>query len=270
MDWDTFWQKNHGAVNDDAFVSFAWEYNLSCWKERIQKDQPHARRILECGCGSGHFSFYMAQNGFQVSGVDLSESAISKTSEKFREAGLSADFVVGDIRKLPFPSNSFDVVFSGGVLEFFEDIKAPLEEMVRVLRPGGMLIANIVPRKFSIQTIADVQRTIVHALRNIAKGKIKKIFKSASHTPSGYGISDRTLSEYASVMNSLDVSRVEALCASPFPQLALPNSWRKTYANFVRKRLDFWRKFNENSAKWTEIIGITYNLVAYKKEANKP
>ena len=81
---------------------------------------------------------------------------------------------LGDINKLPFEDNSFDIVFSGGVLEYFENYEIPMSEMTRVLRPNGVFAANMVPRKFSIQTIADCAANIGSFFKSYITGNFKK------------------------------------------------------------------------------------------------
>ncbi len=170
------------------------------------------------------------------------------------------------LNHLEFQDNSFDIVFSGGVLEFFEDIEKPIAEMVRVLKPGGFFAVNMVPRKFSIQTIADVQRTASHFIRNIAGGKFKGSFKGMHLVPSNYHVNNYTLSRYVQTCQDAGLVNVKGLHSSPFPALALPKRLSQSYARFLYRNINMWRKFNERSSSgWRRWVGITYTLYGTKR-----
>src|SRR5688572_25643150 len=89
-----------------------------------------ALRIVDCGRGTGHNLALLRPYG-QAFGFDLTASAI-RTS-----AAPPAGFVTADITRIPFRSNSFDLVTSFDVLQCVPDDGAALAEMVRVARPGG-------------------------------------------------------------------------------------------------------------------------------------
>ena len=105
------------------------------------------KRLLECGCGTATLARYMAQRGYECTMLDYSKKAIEIARTGFAARGLNGRFCVGDLNELGFETDSFDIVYSGGVLEFFADIRKPILEMVRVLKPGGVFAASMVPRK---------------------------------------------------------------------------------------------------------------------------
>jgi SAM-dependent methyltransferase len=92
------------------------------------------REILEVGCGTGLLLERMASFARRAVGVDLSPGML----ERARERGLEA--VEGSATALPFGDHSFDVVCSFKVLAHVRDIETAMREMVRVTRPGGMLV----------------------------------------------------------------------------------------------------------------------------------
>lgn len=102
-------------------------------------------KCLEVGCGRGSLSAYFADDGWDCTLLDLSSSAIERAQEAFSKAKLSASFDVGDCLHLPYGDNSFDLVFSIGLLEHFEDIGQVIAEQTRVLAPGGLFIGYVVP-----------------------------------------------------------------------------------------------------------------------------
>ena len=94
--------------------------------------------VLDVGCGSGRFSEVIAKWGGRVVSLDYSV-AIDEAKKNLNNLGLNADFVQGDALSLPFPDNTFDAVFSIGVLQHTADPLLALREMCRVLRPGGLI-----------------------------------------------------------------------------------------------------------------------------------
>ena len=95
------------------------------------------RRLLEVGCGIGVDSIQLAQRGFAVTAVDLTENALAVARQFAARRGVSIDFRLGNAEGLDFPDQSFDVVYSFGVLHHTPDIERSVAEVHRVLRPGG-------------------------------------------------------------------------------------------------------------------------------------
>lgn len=78
-----------------------------------------------------------AQAGAILTGVDLTTRAIKMTRQRFKNLGLVSDFQVGDAENLGFPDNSFDTVYSWGVIHHNPDTPKAVHEILRVLKPGG-------------------------------------------------------------------------------------------------------------------------------------
>jgi ubiquinone/menaquinone biosynthesis C-methylase UbiE len=85
----------------------------------------------------GNDTIQFARRGMQVSGVDLTDAAIELIQKRFALYGLSGDFRVADAEKLPFADATFDAVYSFGVLHHTPDTAGSIEEVRRVLKPGG-------------------------------------------------------------------------------------------------------------------------------------
>lgn len=102
----------------------------------------HGERLLDVGCGTGHWTAMFAEMGYQVTGVDLSPEMI----EVARERVPGCSFRVADACELPFGDGSFDVVAAMATLEFMPDPSAAVREMVRCVRPGGRLLIGTLNR----------------------------------------------------------------------------------------------------------------------------
>ena len=101
------------------------------------------KRLLEVGSGVGIDLIRFARGGAQVTGVDLAEVSIELARENFACHGLSADLRVMNGEALEFPDDSFDVVYAHGVLQYTADAGKMVNELQRVLKPGGQAILMV-------------------------------------------------------------------------------------------------------------------------------
>jgi 2-polyprenyl-6-hydroxyphenyl methylase/3-demethylubiquinone-9 3-methyltransferase len=92
--------------------------------------------LLDVGCGAGFLTHFMAQAGLQVTGLDASESSLKVARSS--DSTQSIDYILGDARKLPFETGSFDYVCAMDFLEHVEDPQNVIAEIARVLKPGGL------------------------------------------------------------------------------------------------------------------------------------
>ena len=106
---------------------------------------PHLRagmRILDCGCGQGSITVGLAEAVApgEVTGMDRETSQIEAARAWAKERNVAnVHFEVGNIYSLPFPDASFDAAFAHTVLEHLSDPLRALQEMRRVLKPGGVI-----------------------------------------------------------------------------------------------------------------------------------
>ena len=106
-------------------------------------------RILDCGVGTGALSIALARvlrTPFTLDALDLSPRMLEHARRRFRETNLKVTLHQGDVRELPFPDEVFDFAMTAHVLEHLPDPRVALNEMVRVLKPGGLLIACLTSR----------------------------------------------------------------------------------------------------------------------------
>jgi len=94
-------------------------------------------RLLEVGCGMGTDLLQFARGGAKVTGVDLTPRSIEISRQHLSVYGEGGDFAISDCETLAFADESFDVVYSNGVLHHTPDTAAAVREVHRVLRPGG-------------------------------------------------------------------------------------------------------------------------------------
>jgi ubiquinone/menaquinone biosynthesis C-methylase UbiE len=93
--------------------------------------------VLEIGCGNGADGIQFAKNGASYTGVDLTETAVEATRRHFEILGLKGTFQTENAEKLSFADQSFDWVYSHGVLHHTSNPAKAIDEVHRVLKPGG-------------------------------------------------------------------------------------------------------------------------------------
>ena len=101
-------------------------------------------KLLEVGCGTGHFSDHFAGRGFEVTGIDISEPMIARARQ---ENITNSTFELANAERLPFADETFDVAAAITALEFVSDPANAVSEMARsVKKPGGTLIFGVLNR----------------------------------------------------------------------------------------------------------------------------
>ena len=94
-------------------------------------------RVLEIGVGMGADYLEWLKAGANATGVDLSAASIEQAQQRCQQASYQPDLRVADAEQLPFPDNSFDVVYSYGVMHHSPSTDQCIREAWRVLKPGG-------------------------------------------------------------------------------------------------------------------------------------
>src|ERR1700677_668323 len=125
------------------------------------------KRVLEIGLGQGADSEQIIRRGAIWSGLDSSPESVKRVSTRLLIRELPFQQLEhGSVLSIPFPDNSFDIVFSHGVLHHVPKILPAQEEIARVLKPGGCLIAMLYARRSLnyFLAIATVRRLAIAVL----------------------------------------------------------------------------------------------------------
>lgn len=135
---------------DDKWLDDARTYQV----KRTHLEQLHiipsqGQLILDAGCGPGTYGLILAEEGNEVIGIDISTEFVKRATDRGNRKGLRFSAQIGDLERLPFKDNSFEICFCGWVLHHFSDICLAVEELYRVLKPGG-LMALAEPNESSI------------------------------------------------------------------------------------------------------------------------
>lgn len=125
--------RDYEAWYEQGFGRFASRQEEVLLHHLLQRF-PGASSLLEVGCGTGHFTRWFAQQGFQVTGLDTSPAMLEQA--RLRNG---TNYLLGDTQALPFENQLFDLVALITTLEFVTDPVQALREAMRVTRQGLLL-----------------------------------------------------------------------------------------------------------------------------------
>lgn len=139
------------TIDYSAYDSWRSESLSKSWNAFTNVDLSN-KKILDFGCGDGQLTFFLASKGVsQITGVDISESAINNANKKLNSydppMGVEIDFKIGTTEKLPFEDNSFDMIVAFDCMEHVMEPGAILKDWFRVLKPGGRCLVEWYPYK---------------------------------------------------------------------------------------------------------------------------
>jgi ubiquinone/menaquinone biosynthesis C-methylase UbiE len=132
--------------------------------------------VLELGCGTGNNIWFLASEGFDTYGIDMSKTAIDYAKKRIGQLGFNAELKVGDISKLPWPDSKFDIVIDRGALtqNSHDSIKKILEEVHRVLKREGMIISSTLIGLNHPDRIFG-EEVFYHTFDNFSRGYFKNV-----------------------------------------------------------------------------------------------
>lgn len=134
--WDRIYYDNASAL---WYFDHALDHTM-----RALRIEP-GDTVLDAGCGAGVHSIRVAKAGHAVKAVDISAAAIADAADRAVRAGLAAriDFEQADLTALRFSDASYSRIFSWGVIIHIPDALAAVDELARVLTPGGRLVLYV-------------------------------------------------------------------------------------------------------------------------------
>lgn len=174
----------------------------------------------EVGAGSGRLLIRVGQERpYRLVALDYAPYSIRAVRENYGRAGVRGTAAFGDVRALPLADGSLSVVLSGGLLEHFREPAPVIREMARVLRPGGLFYADIVPRKTSLYRWAERTR--------MAKDE---------HLAEGIYESDRSKADWARLAREAGLRDVRIVSAGVYPPYTVRDHERLIwkYGRFLR------------------------------------
>ena len=141
-DWEKYWKKKTLLTRAVDFMREHYFLNIPI----IYLGNYEGKTILEAGCGTSESLVRIAKKAKHVTAFDISPKALQLSKQNFEKHRIQKSkysLALGNIQKMKFKDNTFDIVFNTGVVEHFDDDKInnkPVEEMVRVAKKGGKVV----------------------------------------------------------------------------------------------------------------------------------
>jgi len=135
--WDKIYRKK--GIN--------YASSLSKWNQVIESlKQNSVKKILDIGCGGGKHLVQLANQGFDVYGIDNSPEALKKAKANLIKKGIKPNLIISDMhKKIPFKENTFDAIISLRTLNHgdLKEITKTFSEINRILKKGGFIFITV-------------------------------------------------------------------------------------------------------------------------------
>lgn len=231
---------SHPPGNPEFFAeteSYRFE-KLHYLAERVDFSGYRDLRLLEVGCGLGNDLSRFATGGARVTGIDLSPRAVELARTNFAQRGLEGDFQIMNGEAMSFEDGSFDVAYCHTVLHFTPSPVAMIQEIHRVLKPGGTAILMTLNRRSWMNALRLLMRVEVDHLdspvyRRSSFGEFERMlaaFSEARIVPERFPVPTK-------VHKGLKALLYNTVFVGPFN--ALPRSWTRRSGHHL---LAFCRK----------------------------
>jgi 2-polyprenyl-3-methyl-5-hydroxy-6-metoxy-1,4-benzoquinol methylase len=136
--WDKFWKNPFGASASHL------SYHYHAVSRILRRSCPPGGAALELGCGGSVWLPTLAAAGIDTWGIDYSENGVRMAEEVLRRWRVTATVVKGDVfDAAALPASRFDLVFSLGLLEHFDDPAPLVRRMLALCRPGGLVVTSV-------------------------------------------------------------------------------------------------------------------------------
>lgn len=142
------------------------------------------RRILEVGCGRGVAlpELYRILSPTRITGIDIDAEALDAAAENARRRGAVIELIPADVRSLPFPDASFDIVVDFGTCYHIARPEAALREIARVLSPGGIFAHETRINQFLSHPVRSLGRRLPTEASRLFRQRRRAILWSSRTT----------------------------------------------------------------------------------------
>lgn len=210
---------NYDDVED--FGSLLNKSRRSIFAKKLDDEIPMGSNILEAGCGTGQMSIILSRYARQIYGIDLSKGSLIEAKQFINSNDIkSVHLFRMNIFKLFFKENTFDVIISNGVLHHTYNPKLAFSKLVRVLKPGGIIVIGLYHRYGRI--IQKIRQSLIKNFGDSFKFLDKRFREKISDKKKyawfldQYKNPSETTHTYLEVLNWFKVENIEFLSSIPF------------------------------------------------------
>lgn len=268
--WDRHWasqaqKAKRGSITpSEAWIELSWQVGIETWTRLLER-LTGGRRFLECGAASGRLPAHLAARGWDCTLIDLTQEGPRLARERLRQAGVCGKYATADMFHLPFADNSFDVVTSFAVLQYFSDIRPPLHEMMRVLKPGGVLAVSVTRRQFNVQTLGDAELFLAEFIRRLLTGRWHDLVHKCRPPHWDIWINTFSFDDYRRELQAVGMKDVVGTGISPLPMISLPRPLMRLYVRLSSALRSQWFAFNESGYPLTRWWGAQLAIYGRKE-----
>jgi SAM-dependent methyltransferase len=137
---------DYSAAYDALYVDKDYRAECDIIEQRFLGANKPVRTILDLGCGTGRHSVELAQRGYELVGIDLSEAMLDRARRRAASEGANATFLLGDVRHVEL-GRRFDAVLSMFAVIGYQtdttDLRATFDNVRRHLEPGGVFVFDV-------------------------------------------------------------------------------------------------------------------------------
>ena len=211
------WKDINAKKSNDEFSLFVKkgdlpktqrQINLFWYHRFIQnliKDKNY-KNGLEMGCGRGTMSLYLnLYDGLKVSLLDIAPEAVELAKKNFENFGAQGNFVIAPSNATGLLAESYDIIYSVGLLEHLSEYKKTTEETYRLLRKGGVMVHLNIPGKWSVQNINNYYK------------KLLKIFTGKDYPVKDYWRNIDKPGDYAAAAKDAGFKDIKTINVCLFP-----------------------------------------------------
>ena len=210
---------NYDDVED--FGSLLDKSRRSIFVKKLDDEIPMGSNILEAGCGTGQMSIVLSRYARTIYGIDLSKGSLIEAKQFINSNDIkSVHLFRMNIFKLFFEENTFDVIISNGVLHHTYNPKLAFSKLVRVLKPGGIIVIGLYHRYGRI--IQKIRQSLIKNFGDSFKFLDKRFREKISDKKKyawfldQYKNPSETTHTYLEVLNWFKVENIEFLSSIPF------------------------------------------------------
>ena len=207
--------------NVESFGSLLDKSRRSIFVKKLDDEIPMGSNILEAGCGTGQLSIALSRYARQIYGIDLSKGSLIEAKQFINSNDIkSVHLFRMNIFKLFFEENTFDVIISNGVLHHTYNPKLAFSKLVRVLKPGGIIVIGLYHRYGRI--IQKIRQSLIKNFGDSFKFLDKRFREKISDKKKyawfldQYKNPSETTHTYLEVLNWFKVENIEFLSSIPF------------------------------------------------------
>ena len=193
------------------------------------------KKVLEIGCGVGTDGVEFARSGAYYTGIDASLNSLELAKKNFEFNDLRPNLQLADAEALPFPDNAFDFIYSWGVLHHTPDMVKAINEVYRVLKPGGSFCVMLYNR----YSLVGLQLYFFYGLLRLNPFiSLNRLFYEHHESPGTKAITDKEARLFFKDFRNIEVKNI----VTPYDiRISHNHYWPKFVAYFIPSILGFFK-----------------------------